>query len=129
MRIACVRGVIVHTKVAHTWIVKSNFLIICYFSSSHYSWVSGVGSVYHPHVWTACVSYSNTTSLSDRVWGEGSGGGSDYLLLVYVQGITQPSYWQCSIKTGRDGLMGPRNVPFEIACGDTSIQVEHYLIM
>ena len=92
--------------------------------SFYFSWVSGVGSVYHPQVWTACVSYTKSSSLSDRVFGDDGG---SFLLLVYVQGTTQPSYWQCSTKTGRDGLMGPRNIPFEIASGDTSIQV--YIIL
>ena len=95
--------------------------------------MSGVGSVHHPQVWTACVSYTKSSSLSDRVWGDndgndgdsGSGGGS-FLLLVYAQGTTQPSYWQCSTKTGRDGMSGPRNIPFEIASGDTSIEVQYY---
>ena len=81
--------------------------------------MSGVGSVYHPQVWTACVSYTNSLSLSDRVWSEGGG----FLLLVYVQGATQPTYWQCATKTGRDGLKASRGVPYEVACGDTSIQV------
>ena len=98
------------------------------------SWVSGIGSVHHPQVWTACVSYTKSSSLSDRVWWEDNdddGGGGDggrdgsFLLLVYVQGTTQPSFWQCSTKTGRDGLMGTRNIPFEIASGDTSIQVKY----
>ena len=94
--------------------------------------MSGVGSVHHPQVWTACVSYTKSSSLSNRVWGDNdgndgdSGGGGSFLLLVYASGTTQPSYWQCSTKTGREGISGPRNIPFEIASGDTSIEVQYY---
>ena len=95
----------------------------CVHTHYYYRWVSGVGSVYHPQVWTACVSYIHSISLSDRVWGDG-GGGHGFLLLVYVHGTTQPSYWQCTTKTDRDGLRAAsRGVPYEIACGDASVQV------
>ena len=99
--------------------------------SFFFSWVSGVGSVHHPQVWTACVSYTKSFSLSDRVWGDNDGndggnGSGSFLLLVYAQGTTQPSYWQCSTKIGRDGIIGPKNVPFEIASGGTYIEVQYY---
>lgn len=104
--------------------------IILLISSFFFSWVSGIGSVHHPQVWTACVSYTKSSSLSDRVWGDSDGndggGGGSFLLLVYAQGTTQPSYWQCSAKTGRDGMIGLKNVPFEVASGDTSIEVQYY---
>ena len=79
-------------------------------------WVSGVDSVHHPLVWTACTAYTNSTTLRDRVWGEGHA----FLCLVYCEGCVQPCLWQCQAREEEAGEMG---VAFEISTGEAVIQV------
>lgn len=84
-------------------------------------WVSGVGSVQHPLVWAACMTYTHSTALRDRVWGnEGEGQGETFVTLVYSLGCTQPSFWECRANRGPEGADLP---PFKISTGESEMQV------
>lgn len=80
-------------------------------------WVSGVGSVHHPMVWSACLAYANSTALGDRVWGEDG----SFVSLVYCEGCTQPSYWECRATPPEEDRA--KTVPFQIHTGEAVIQV------
>lgn len=92
-----------------------------------YRWVSGVGSAQHPVVWTACVAYTHSTALRDRVWGQDKP--RSFLCLVYCQGCTQPSFWQCRVGVGGDGEteqereQEEEEASFAISTGEATIQV------
>ncbi len=70
-----------------------------------------MSSIYHPVVWMACVMYAHSTTLTDRVWGEGG----SLVTLVYLQGSTTPLFSQCMLKGG-----GRVDEDVELANGETS---------
>lgn len=88
------------------------------YSSFPSRWVSGVGSVHHPMVWSACMAYANSTALSDRVWGEGG----TFVSLVYCEGCTQPSFWECRAMPPPEGDH-TKTEHFQIHTGEATIQV------
>ena len=90
-----------------------NFCVSGYKS---YSWVSGVSSLRHPVVWTACVAYINSTALSDRVWGEGG----SFVTLVYLEGSSQPVFSQCTCDVED---VDHDSTSFKMACGESALQV------
>ena len=79
-------------------------------------WVSGVGSVYHPLVWSVCVSYCQSALLRERVWGEDEGA---FLMVIYSEGSNQPTFWECVVESGGG------NGEWEVCCGDAEVQVSH----
>ena len=54
--------------------------------------------------------------LGERVWGEEGG----FLLVVYPQGATQPTFWECRMESRGEG-------EWELSCGETTLQVSYVL--
>ena len=52
--------------------------------------------------------------LGERVWGEEGG----FLLVVYPEGATQPTFWECRMESRGEG-------EWELSCGETTLQVSY----
>lgn len=73
--------------------------------------------VHHPLVWAACLHYCHAPSLGERVWQEGGA----FLLAVYLEGASQPGFWQCRVSGGRREDEGRGT--FEVCHGECTLQV------
>lgn len=53
--------------------------------------------------------------LGERVWGEEGG----FLLVVYPEGATQPTFWECRVELrGKEA-----SLEWELSCAEASLQV------
>jgi len=68
----------------------------------------------------SCLAYAESSSLGDRVWGDESG---TFLTLVYCDGCSQPSFWQCCLKDGQHEGAEDVRVPFDISAGEATVEV------
>ena len=73
------------------------------------------------------MAYTTSTTLRDRVWGDQ---GDTFVCLVYCEGCSQPSFWQCRVKdcgpewgVGGGGGGGEGRKGFGISTGEAVIQV------
>ena len=69
-------------------------------------------------VWSACMAYAKSSALSDQVCGQGG----TFVALVYCEGCTQPSFWECQATPPPEGNHG-KGVPVQMHTGEAVLQV------